>query len=51
MFFVLLDILALLNGTCLWSCKLLGINTEVSGIVHELLHIFYIVWEKLCLFG
>ena len=37
--FVSFDIIALLNGICLWICKLLGINTEVSGIGQELLQI------------
>ena len=46
-FFVLLDILVLLNGACLWTFKLLGINTEVSGIGHELLWILHDVGGKL----
>ena len=45
--FVSFEILALLSSTGLWICKILGINTKVSGIHHDLLHILHEVDGKL----
>ena len=39
--FVSFEILALLSSTCLWICKLLGINAEVSSIGHKFLKILH----------
>ena len=39
--FVSFAVSVLLSSTCLWICKLLDINTEVSGIGHELLWILH----------
>ena len=44
--FVSFEILALFSGTYLWICKLLGINTEVSGIG---CCAFYAKWMDSCL--
>ena len=45
--FISFDILALHSDTFPWICKLLGINTEVSGIGHELLQILHEVDRQL----
>ena len=39
--FVSFEILVLLSSTCLWIWTLLGINTEGSGIGHNLLWILH----------
>ena len=52
--FVSFEILALLRGTCLWICKLLGINTEVyelmaSYFCNSLYWVIFVSFEILAL--